>query len=113
MDVDKEHNGDLKKLIYVLANAFLFAGKSPSWTRDIKRRLKAGRYYLKTDFKVHVSTESLCADHCRVFALSDTDCDLKGTCLHEHTLSCASCDDLRNVLAEIEMALSCADATFR
>ena len=40
---------------------------------NILMRLKAGRQYLKTDFKIHTASESPCADHCRVFALSRTE----------------------------------------
>ena len=39
----------------------------------ILMRLKAGRQYLKTDFKIHTVSESPCADHCRVFALNRTE----------------------------------------
>ena len=51
--------------------ACLFKGKSSAWVQGVKDRLKAGKSYLKTNFKIRVSEESQCADHCRVFALSD------------------------------------------
>ena len=57
--------------------------------------------------------ESECADHCRVYALSDTDQDLMKSCRHDHSMSCASCEGLRNVIAEIEAALFSADIILR
>ena len=69
--------------------ACLFKGKSSAWVQGVKDRLKAGKSYLKTNFKIRVSEESQCADHCRVFALSDPEDHL---CEHEPTKSCQSCD---------------------
>lgn len=87
---------------------FMSIGKSQMWVRDIKSRLKLSKAYLKTDYKAHVSMESECADHCRVFALSDPESNstLSGICRHEHTKSCTSCDEIRNVLAEVEATIS-------
>ncbi|CAH3171106.1 unnamed protein product [Porites lobata] len=67
---------------------------------DVVNRLgKLGKLsFLKTNFKIRVSEESQCADHCRVFALSDPEDHL---CEHEHTKSCQSCDNIKNVLDEI------------
>jgi hypothetical protein len=84
------------------------------WAQEMKERLKTGKYYLKTDFKTHVCIESQCADHCRVFALSDySDEELKEDCKHDHLMSCSSCDALTNVLVEVEIALSSTDICFR
>ena len=88
----------------------LFKGKSSAWVQDVKERLKAGKSYLKTNFKIHISEESQCADHCRVFALSDPEDHL---CEHEHTKSCQSCDNIKNGLDEIELVLSSRDLHFR
>ena len=91
--------------------ACLFKGKSSAWVQGVKDRLKAGKSYLKTNFKIRVSEESQCADHCRVFALSDPEDHL---CEHEHTKSCQlSCDNIKNVLDEIELVLSSRDLHFR
>ena len=75
--------------------ACLFKGKTSAWVQGVKDRLKGGKSYLKTNFKIRVSEESQCADHCRVFALSDPEDHL---CEHEHTKSCQSCDNIKNVL---------------
>ena len=56
----------------------------------------SGNRYHKTDFKAHVSMESKCADHYCKFALSDADGHLKSTCTHSHSMSCRSCDDLKD-----------------
>ena len=85
--------------------ACLFKGKSSAWVQGAKDRLKAGK-----NFKIRVSEESQCADHCRVFALSDREDHL---CEHEHTKSCQSCDNIKNVLEEIELVLSSRDLHFR
>ena len=90
--------------------ACLFKGKSSAWVQGVKDRLKAGKSYLKTNFKIRVSEESQCADHCRVFALSDPEDHLSE---HEHTKSCQSCDNIKNVLEEIELVLSSRDLHFR
>ena len=65
--------------------AYLLKGKSSAWVQGAKDRLKAGKSHFKTNFKIRVSEESQCADHCRVFALSDPEDHL---CEHEHTKSC-------------------------
>jgi hypothetical protein len=65
--------------------------------------LKRARFYLKSDYKVHVTRSSSIADHCCVYALSDPkgrvfsqDCD------HEHDESCIECLNLTSTLNEIE-----------
>ena len=46
---------------------------------NILIRLKAGRQYLKTDFKIHTASESPWADHRRVFVLSKKETECKGS----------------------------------
>ena len=65
--------------------------------------LKRARFYLKSDYKVHVTRSSNIADHCCIYALSDPkksdfaqDCDL------EHDESCVECSNLTSALNEIE-----------
>ncbi|CAF4367213.1 unnamed protein product, partial [Rotaria magnacalcarata] len=65
--------------------------------------LKRARFYLKSDYKVHVRRSSDIADHCCAYALSD----LKGQnfvqdCDHEHDQSCIECSNLSNTLNETE-----------
>ena len=83
------------------------AGANAEWSVKIKEKLNQGKRYLKTDYKVHCKEDSSsCADHCRVFALSDeSDNAFKQECEHPHDLQCDSCEDLRTVLEEIEICL--------
>ncbi|KAK3735902.1 hypothetical protein QZH41_001349 [Actinostola sp. cb2023] len=79
-------------------------GASKEWGSDAKISLKKAKCYLKTEYRVHCrEEESTCADHCRKFALSDPDDDdFKHQCLHDHTLKCNNCDDLKTVLQSIK-----------
>ena len=83
------------------------AGANTEWSVKIKERLNQGKRYLKTDYKVHCKEDSSpCADHCRVFALSDeSDNAFKQECEHPHYLQCDLCEDLKSVLEEIEICL--------
>ncbi|KAK3753034.1 hypothetical protein QZH41_014987 [Actinostola sp. cb2023] len=65
--------------------------------------LKAGKLYLKGDFKVHVSDKSMVADHCSTYALSDpSDKELSQTCDHPHGDKCCHCEALNDALIKIE-----------
>ncbi|CAF3693675.1 unnamed protein product [Rotaria sp. Silwood1] len=68
--------------------------------------LKRARFYLKSDYKLHVMRSSNVADHCCIYALSDPkehtfaqDCD------HEHDESCIECSNLTNTLNDIERVI--------
>ena len=74
--------------------------------KDIKNRLKSGKNYLKSDFKVHVIAESPCDDHCRVFALSTAEPEYHGDCLHKHDLCCDRCEGLKRTILELELFIS-------
>ncbi len=78
-------------------------GCSKTWSLDITKRLDKAKQYLRTDYKVSCQGEnSLCADHCKVFALSDpTDKDFESSCEHQHTALCSDCEDLKTTIAEI------------
>ncbi|CAF5097862.1 unnamed protein product, partial [Rotaria sp. Silwood1] len=68
--------------------------------------LKRARFYLKSDYKVHVARSSNIADHCCVYALSDPEKrDFAQDCDHEHNESCAECSNLTRTLNEIERLL--------
>ncbi|CAF2500113.1 unnamed protein product [Rotaria sp. Silwood2] len=68
--------------------------------------LKRARFYLKSDYKVHVARSSNIADHCCVYALSDPEKrDFAQDCDHEHNESCAECSNLTITLNEIEQLL--------
>ncbi|PFX18173.1 hypothetical protein AWC38_SpisGene17466 [Stylophora pistillata] len=89
-----------------------FTNKSSAWVQDVKDHLKAGKAgksYLKTNFQIHLTEESQRADHCRIFALSDPE---DHHCEYEHMKSCQSCDNIQNVLDEIELVLSSGDLHF-
>ena len=56
--------------------------------------------------QVNVSRYSRVADHCTQYALSDsTDQSFKSTCAHDHDLLCQRCQDLKDVLSDINMAI--------
>ena len=78
-------------------------GVDMKWSQSIIKRLQKAKEYLKTDYKVHCQeSESPCADHCRVFALSDpADKEFQIKCAHQHTMACENCDNLKSALQEI------------
>ena len=79
-------------------------GVSKDWCSDVKNRLKKAKCYLKTEYHIHCrDKDSLCADHCRKFALSDTvDEDFNHQCVHNHLSKCDSCEELKTVLQSME-----------
>ena len=82
---------------------------------NILMRLKAGRQYthLKTDFKIHTASEFPCADHCRVLALSRTEKEYNGQCQHQHTITCDRCEDLKNAVSDLQLALDSGEVHLR
>ena len=64
--------------------------------------------YLKTTYRNHCEEgDSKCADHCRVFALSDAaDTDVQKVCSHSHNVNCEDCEKLKSVLEEVKCAIS-------
>ena len=87
-----------------IAEQLVKVGVDISWSADIQTRLNAGKQYLKTDYKVHCHEgSSPCADHCRVFSLSDPcDLDFQEKCEHSHVLTCSFCDKIKSVIGDIE-----------
>ena len=79
-------------------------GAGKEWAIDMRKKLDAGKSYLKTDYVVHCKEKgSPCADHCRLYALSDpTDADFQTQCKHKHYILCGRCESLRSVLKDIE-----------
>ena len=81
--------------------------KDTEQMKEIITRLKAGKRYLSSDFKIHISRETPCTGHCSVFVLSSADAtEYRETCSHEHNMSCNRCDDLKNAIVDLQLALS-------
>ena len=58
-----------------------------SWEKESKEHLSNAKRYLKADYKLHVSKDERCVDHCTVHALSSpTDPSFKADCDHVLTL---------------------------
>ena len=65
--------------------------------------LKHARFYLKSDYEVHVERSSNIADHCCIHALSDPKgASFAQECDHEHDESCIECSNLTRTLHRIE-----------
>lgn len=78
-------------------------GVGKEWAERTVQKLNSAKVYLKSDYLVHCKDESPCPDHCRNFALSDpTDKLLQESCNHEHSLFCERCEDLKEVVSDIE-----------
>ena len=98
-----------------LTGDLVVVGVSNAWASEVRERLRKGKQYLKTDYKVHCNeADSPCADHCRRYALSDPqDKDLHEKCQHLHNILCASCEDIKSVLKNVEsMIQSHSDPRF-
>ena len=99
-----------KKNIYIY---ILFLGLQEEGTKDMKRRLKSVRQYLKNDYKIHLTRESPCPDHYRQFALSSSEPEFHGSCAHHHTVNCDRCKDLKNVIADLQLVFDPQEVKFR
>lgn len=84
----------------------LSIGLPNSRPKELQERLKSGKTYLKTDYKLHISSESRCGDHCRMHALSGSETEFQEKCLHEHDVTCDRCEALESTLTAIEVAVS-------
>jgi len=71
--------------------------------KNMESQLRSSKAYLKTDYKVHVSSDSPCGDHCRRFTLSSSESQFRVECSHKHTMSCDRCEELKNVILELEL----------
>ena len=79
-------------------------GVREGWLEDKIKALKEAERYLKTDYKLHISRDEECTDHCIVYALSDPSddsADFRRECYHNHKTNFERCDALENVIAEI------------
>ncbi|KAK3738101.1 hypothetical protein QZH41_013835, partial [Actinostola sp. cb2023] len=85
---------------------------SRDMTECLQRSLKNGKQYLKSDFKVHVSSSSAVADHCSTYALSDVkESRFSSSCNHVHDKTCSQCEDLTHVLRDTQAVLVKDDVT--
>ena len=79
----------LKQIVFEMEEL----GVGKEWAEIIVQKLNSAKVYLKSDYLVH----------CRCFALSDpADKLLQESCDHEHLLFCERCEDLKQVISDIE-----------
>ena len=77
-----------------------------SWEKESKEHLSNAKRYLKADYKLHVSKDERCVDHCTVHALSSpTDPSFKADCDHVHNVVCDACCGLEAVVEEIRVKI--------
>ena len=82
-------------------------GVSSNWEKETKQQLSDAKRYLKADFRLHVSKDERCADHCTVYALSSpTDLSFKAMCSHVHDIRCDACRGIETVIKEIGTKLN-------
>ncbi|KAI8493398.1 hypothetical protein Bbelb_287950 [Branchiostoma belcheri] len=78
------------------------SGAPAGWADSAKQNLKAGKRYLKTDFKTHIKIGDRCGDHCITYALSEKgNHSFAANCNHNHDLACDRCVDIDHGLSEI------------
>ena len=46
-------------------------GAEAAWAQETVQKLKAGKQYLKGEYKCHLGSNEMCTDHCTVYSLSD------------------------------------------
>ena len=75
----------LEKIVGTLRNK---QAVTSSWEKESKQHLSNAKGHLKADYKLHVSKDERCVDHCTVHALSSpTNPSLKANCNHVHKAS--------------------------
>lgn len=95
--------GDGFETMHDSVNTLQNLGADPKWCEETRNSLKAGKRYLKTDYRVHCrEDESSCPDHCKRYALSDPqDKDFQEHCTHEHCDVCDKCEKLKDVIQAV------------
>lgn len=86
---------------------------SSSWVKEVQDNLCQIKQYLKVDFKLHITHENECADHCRKYSLSDANAEFKEKCSHKHSLTCDRCEMISSTITRIEKAVSSKEITLR
>jgi len=70
---------------------------------EIKKNLKDGKFYLKTDYKTHVKEQDECPDHCARHAIGDrANKSFVDECYQNHDRQCNRCCKLEDVLDTIK-----------
>ncbi|XP_063409537.1 uncharacterized protein LOC134692858 [Mytilus trossulus] len=65
---------------------------------QIQKNITSAKLYFKTDYKLHLEKDCLCADHCLQWLLSDPEnCQFQSPCEHIHTLVCDRCEMLHGI----------------
>lgn len=65
---------------------------------QIQKNITSAKLYFKTDYKLHLEKDCLCADHCLQWLLSDPEnCHFQSPCEHIHTLVCDRCEMLHGI----------------
>ena len=103
--------GRIHRKVFILF--FASTGLDDQIAKDMKALLMSAKNYLKTDYKLHVSRVEACADHCSVYALSTSEAEYLGQCEHEYNVSCDRCEELRNVLVDLQLSLSSSAVKYR
>jgi hypothetical protein len=76
---------------------------------DLQKRVREGKNYLKTEYKVNCKLEeNECADHCRKLGLSDPrNKDFQCSCSHsQHNILCDNCEDLKDLFKDLEVIIN-------
>ncbi|CAB4004224.1 Hypothetical predicted protein [Paramuricea clavata] len=90
---------DLENVVDMLGDRY---GKDLAWAKQTNQKLKDAKRYLKGDYKIHISSNSEVADHCRTYALSfPNDENYTNSCDHEHKGKCDRCSIFPETLADI------------
>ena len=84
------------------------SGFERGWCEKIRTNSKDGKRYLKTEYRAHCrENESTCPDHCKRYALSDTqNSAFKTECDHTHDTECPQCELLKSTVASIQTQIS-------
>ena len=79
-------------------------GTRHEWCEESRDKLKEAKRCLKSSYCAHCrdDTENLCSDHCREYALGDTQCvEFTSPCADAQAEQCENCDLLRNTMSSI------------
>ena len=64
LDYISTNGSDAVDALNEIVKALADNGASTEWATETISKMKAGKRYLKTDYKVHVQRTDNCADHC-------------------------------------------------